>query len=110
MFDLVNQRNVNLMSGLIVAMQNTVIKTEAVEASSRLPRNKKFDLSRGQTLEVQWAEYDNKTAHWQFELSISRNGFTVWNAYAPHVRFVEDAPFFAAADQGSEANEVLAEA
>lgn len=96
------------MTGLIVGMQKTVIKTAPVEDSRTLPANSKFDFLRGQTLEVRWAEFDRATNHVRFALATSRNGVSVWYGYAPDVRFVADRRF-GMAELGSAADEVLAE-
>ncbi|MDX2231037.1 MAG: hypothetical protein NW220_15465 [Leptolyngbyaceae cyanobacterium bins.349] len=97
------------MTGLLVGMKKTVIKTAPVEDSKKLPANSKFDFLRGQTLEVRWAEFDRATNHVRFELVSGRNGVTVWYGYAPDVRFVPDNRRFAMFYQGSEADETLAE-
>lgn len=98
------------MTGLIVGIRrpNTVIKSAPVEDSKTLPANQKFDLMRGQTLEVKdfrRAEGD----HYRIELVTSRQGLSIWYAYAPDVRFVSDSRFISA-ELGSELEEVLADA
>ncbi|MDX2243670.1 MAG: hypothetical protein NW224_23565 [Leptolyngbyaceae cyanobacterium bins.302] len=101
------------MTGLIVGIRrpNTVIKSAPVENSKTLSPDEKFDLMRGQTLEVKdvrRAEGD----HYRIELVSSQKGSVVWYAYAPDVRWISDRrdSRFVSAELGSELEEVLADA